>query len=96
MLTAISQAVLSAIQPNLQTHVVDQTMNDTRVAAPMGQSTSQNPTGVSVDETVCQTNKQKITETVDLSTGEGSSKRLRLKSQDGNKKHINDASLDAD
>ena len=36
MLTAISQAVLSAIQPNLQTHVVDQTTNDTRVAAPVG------------------------------------------------------------
>ena len=27
--------------------------------------------------------------------GEGSSKRLRLKSQDGNTEHINDASLDA-
>ena len=62
MLTAISQAVLSAIQPNLQTHVVGQTTNDTRVAAPVGQSTSQNPTGVSEDQTVCQTNKQKITE----------------------------------
>lgn len=96
ILTAISQAVLSAIQPSLQTHVVDQTTNDTRVAAPVGQSTSQNPTGVSVDQTVCQTNKRKITETVDLSMGEGSSKRLRLKSQDGNTEHINDAFLDAD